>query len=50
MISAMIEGGWVMKTVVTELSDEEETALNEGQQDTNEPDEEATVISEKKPK
>ena len=41
MISAIIEGGWIMKTIVTELSEDEEEP-NE-----NEPDEEATVISEK---
>jgi hypothetical protein len=29
MITAMIEGGWVMKTVVTELSDEEEILTDE---------------------
>jgi 5,10-methenyltetrahydromethanopterin hydrogenase len=55
MILAIIEGGWVMKTVVTELSDEEDIKMTDEQRASKvervkEPDEEATVVFEKKPK
>ena len=49
-MQAIIDGGWVMKTVVTEVSEDEQDLEADETQPTSqdEPDEEAVVVSQKK--
>jgi hypothetical protein len=41
LVQAIIDGGWIMKTVITELTDDEKDVDEEAKEADQEPDEEA---------